>query len=609
LVVGAAAKGTVWLDMVSLFPMKTWKDRRNGLRPDLAGMLAGLRPSFVRFPGGCWVEGHDLKQAYRWKETIGDVSQRRNQWNLWQYYSTHGLGYLEYLILCEDLGAEPLFVINCGMSHTEVAPMDQMGQFIQDALDAIEYANGPTNSVWGALRARHGHPQPFHLKYVEIGNENGGPAYHERYAGMYQAIKARYPAINLVADEWGGVPTNAPVDIVDEHYYNTPEFFIQQAERYDRYDRRGPKIYVGEYAVTQGCGQGNLRAAVGEAAFMTGMERNSDVVIMASYAPLFVNVNYRKWNPDLIDFDSARVYGIPSYYVQQMFSQHRGDVVLPVTIELPPEGAPEPPRGRIGLGTWVTQAEYKDAQVTQGDRVLYTADFAQGASDWKAIRGQWKAEEGVYRQTSNAENVQAHAGDPGWSEYTYSLKARKLGGAEGFLVMFHVKDAQNWVWWNLGGWGNREHALELCQGGGKSILGNRVAGRIETGRWYDLRVELKGQNIKCHLDGKLVHDVSYPRLKPLYASATLTQAAKTVILKAVNVSKGELTARINLGSAARLDSSAEVILLSSASPQDENSLEQPAKVAPVTRKVDVANGSARLALPGNSVAVCRFKLQ
>src|SRR5581483_2502737 len=327
LAITTSQPGTFFLDMVSVFPARTWKNRPNGLRRDLAQMLKGLDPSFMRFPGGCWVEGDTMDLAYRWKQTVGDPSERRSQYNIWQYHATHGIGYHEYLQLCEDLGAEPLFVINCGMSHKEVVPLEKMSEFVQDALDAIEYANGPVTSQWGALRARNHHPAPFHLKYLEIGNENGGPRYQERYALFYDAIKAKYPEMHLIANEWGGWPNNRPVEIVDEHYYSTPEFFMHNASKYDSYDRSGRKVYVGEYAVTQGCGQGNLRAAVGEAAFMTGLERNSDVVLMASYAPLFANVNYKKWNPDLIDFDSSRVYGLPSYYVQKMFSENRGEAV------------------------------------------------------------------------------------------------------------------------------------------------------------------------------------------------------------------------------------------------------------------------------------------
>lgn len=332
LVIAAARPGTVWLDMVSLFPAKTWKGRPNGLRPDLALMLAALKPSFVRFPGGCWVEGDRLQFAQRWKTTIGDPLGRRTQWDLWKYYSSNGLGFHEYLQMCEDLGARPLFVINCGMSHKENVPLEKMSPWVQDALDAIEYANGPADSRWGSLRAKAGRPEPFHLQYMEIGNENGGPAYQERYTLFYDAIKAKYPNMHLIADEWHGTPKSRPCEIVDEHYYHSPQFFMANADRYDSYDRKGPKVYVGEYAVTKDCGRGSLAAALGEAAFMTGMERNSDVVVMASYAPLLAHVHGRVWDPDLINFDSSRVYGLPSYYVQQMFSNNRGDVVLPATI-------------------------------------------------------------------------------------------------------------------------------------------------------------------------------------------------------------------------------------------------------------------------------------
>ena len=301
LVVATTAPGTVWLDMVSLFPKDTWQGRPNGLRADLMEMLAATKPAFVRFPGGCYVEGDELKNAHRWKDTVGDIAQRPGHWNLWGYRSTDGLGYHEYLQMCEDLHAEPLFVINCGMAHKDHVPMDQMGPWVQDALDAIEYANGPLDTTWGAAGPTRP-PRAVPFKYLEIGNENGGPLYQERYRLFYDAIKARYPDINLVAD----VRTDQrPTEIVDEHYYSSPEFFIGQASKYDKYDRSGPQVYVGEYAVTQGAGQGNLRAALGEAAFMTGMERNSDHVVMASYAPLFVNVGWRQWNPDAIPFDSA----------------------------------------------------------------------------------------------------------------------------------------------------------------------------------------------------------------------------------------------------------------------------------------------------------------
>ncbi len=602
LVITTARPGTFWLDMVSLFPGETWKNRPNGLRPDLAEMLAGLKPGFVRFPGGCWVEGDTMSQAYRWKQTIGDPSDRRTQYNLWQYHATHGLGYHEYLQMCEDLGAEPLFVINCGMSHKEVVPLNRMEEFVQDALDAIEYANGSVASTWGALRARNGHRGPFNLKFLEIGNENGGPAYHERYALFYDAIKARYPQMHLIANEWKGRPTSRPIEIVDEHYYSTPEFFIANADKYDSYDRAGRKVYVGEYAVTQGCGQGNLRAAIGEAAFMTGLERNSDVVIMASYAPLFANVHYKKWNPDLINFDSSRAYGIPSYYVQKLFSENRGDLVLPVTVTS--VAVPPPARsGAIGVGTWRTQAEFKDIRVTRGDETLFTCDFADGTKGWRLHGGDWAAEAGALQQKALAENVRAFAGDKTWNDYTYSLKARKLGGAEGFLISFLVQDEGAKAWWNLGGWGNTRHAIEM-----DGIARTDVSGSIETGRWYDIRIEVRGANIKCFLDDKLIHDATFQATQPIYAVASLAQLTKEVILKVVNVSAESQETDLRL-EGARIRPTARAIVLASDKPEDENTLDQPQRVKPVTLTLNHAGAAFRHTFPAHSVTVLRLKLQ
>ena len=599
LVISAARKGTVWLDMVSLLPKATWKG--HGLRPDLCAMLAGLKPSFVRFPGGCWVEGDDMEHMNHWKLTIGDVAQRKPLWNIWGYYATHGLGFHEYLQMCEDLGSEPLFCINVGMSHKEVIPLDQMGQWVQDALDALEYATGPADSVWGALRARNGHPAPFKLRYMEIGNENGGPAYAERYALFCRAIRAKYPDVRLIADVWGGIPQDSPVEIVDEHYYSNPEFFIAQANRYDKYKRDGYKVFVGEYAVTEGCGQGNLRGAVGEAAFMTGMERNSDVVVMASYAPLFVNVNHKRWNPDLINFDSSRAFGLPSYYVQQMFSENRGDVVLPVTVEAPAV-APKPKAGRIGVGTWLTQAEFKDIKVTHDGQTLFASDFSDDLKGWRPLSGDWKVQDGTLRQTGEAENARVLTGDGSWTDYSYTLKARKLSGAEGFLILFRVNDENANSWWNIGGWGNTRSAIEM-----NGMAGNDVSGGIETGRWYDIRVEVKGGSIKCYLDGKLMHEAESAPVKPVYASATRVDASGEVILKVVNVTEENVPTEITLNGLDRLAGTAQALVLTSEKATDENTLENPTKVAPVAQAIPINGRSLQHDFPGNSVTVLRIQ--
>jgi alpha-L-arabinofuranosidase len=599
--ISSSGKGTLFLDMVSLNPKRTWKN--HGLRPDLSEMLDAMKPSFVRFPGGCWVEGEDMAHMNHWKNTIGDLDLRTPLYNIWGYWATHSLGFHEYLQLSEDLGAAPLFCVNVGMSHHETVPLDRMGQWVQDALDAIEYANGPTNTAWGALRANNGHPSSFNLKYLEIGNENGGPDYRARWPLFHKAIKEKYPDVQLVANVWSGYPKHPSPDLIDEHYYDTPEFFMRQATRYDAYDRHGPKIFVGEYAVTKNCGAGNLRAAVGEAAFMTGIERNSDIVAMACYAPLFVNLNHRRWNPDLINFDSSRAYGLPGYYVQKMFSEHRGDVTLPVSVESPAT-EPTPKCGAIGVGTWKTRAEFKDLRVVSDGKVLFSSDFSQGTNGWKFLGGgHWRADNGVLRQDNEGEFIRALAGDKTWTDYTYTLKARKLAGSEGFLILFRVNSDGDKCWWNLGGWDNTSHGIEMNE----TIT--QVPGSIETDRWYDIRIEVKGRNIKCYLDGKLVHDVNQASLAGLYASATHDSKTGDLILKVVNAAADPLETDLNLKGAKQLTGSAQAIVLTSDSPTDENSLENPVKVSPKTQTLNLGGSSFRHAFPGNSVTVLRIGTQ
>lgn len=344
LVLSVTAPGTLWVDMASLFPQETWKNR--GLRTDLAETMADMHPGLLRFPGGSFSEGHVLADAWRWKETLGDVAQRPGNWDIWGYRSTNGLGFHEYLQLAEDLGAEPLYVAHVGMAEKDFVPMDKLEPWIQDVLDAIEYANGPVTSKWGALRAKNGHPAPFNLKYVEIGNENGmgygwgggtRADYLPRYKAFYNRIKAAYPNIVCIANIH--TEPDAPADMVDEHYYETPDWFFNAATQYDHYDRSKPKLYVGEYAAKKGAGNGNMIGALGEAAFLTGLERNADVVKMSSYAPLFTEPAWQGWKPDAIVFDNTRCYGTPSYYVQKMFANNRPDIELPVTLPPVQKGA------------------------------------------------------------------------------------------------------------------------------------------------------------------------------------------------------------------------------------------------------------------------------
>ncbi len=602
--ISGAGQGVLFLDMISLMPKKTWKD--HGLRPDLAESLDGLHPKFMRFPGGCWVEGDDFAHMNHWKNTIGNIDSRTPLWNIWGYNATHGLGFYEYLQLAEDLGAEPLFCINIGMSHKETIPMDRLTQWVQDALDAVEYANGPTNSLWGAMRAAAGHPEPFHLKYMEIGNENGGfKGYVEHWRLFYDAIHARYPDIQFVADGWDDFGADAP-EMVDDHYYDTPEWFMRHASQYDQADRKGPKVFVGEYAVTKNCGLGNLRGAIGEAAFMTGLERNSDVVLMASYAPLLVNLNHRAWNPDLINFDSSKWYGLPSYYVQKLFAENRGDVYLPTEVQSP---VAEPPvtGGMIGVGTWNTAAEFKDVKVAAPDgSVLFQSDFSGGTGDWNLLGdgAQWKAQDGALRQTAEKEFIRALAGKREWTDYTLTLKARKISGGEGFLILFHINGNDDRTWWNIGGWGNTQDAIES---GGTQ---DSKPSHIETDRWYDLKLTVAGKHVKCWLDGELVHDVDYDASGPinsLYATSATDAQTGDVIVKVVNTGAGPLETAVDLSGAGNLSGQGTATVLTSENATDENSLAEPLKVSPKTEPVNFSGAALTRVFPGNSFTVLRLK--
>jgi len=352
--------GVIDLDMISLFPSDTWKNRPGGLRADMVQKLADLKPGFIRFPGGCIVEGMDLSNRYQWKKTIGPIEERQliiNRWNVEfphratpDYFQTFGLGFFEYFQLAEDIGAQPLPILNCGMAcqfnSAELVQLDDLGPYIQDALDLIEFANGDSSTKWGRIRASMGHAAPFGLKMMGIGNENWGPQYLERLRLFTAAIKSRYPDIRLVnssgtdpdGERFDLLNSNLRAmhaDIIDEHYYRSPEWFLKNAGRYDNYPRNGSRIFAGEYAAqgvktTSPDNRNTWQTALAEAAFMTGLERNADVVTMASYAPLFAHIDGWQWTPDLIWVDNLRSYGTPDYYVQQLFSRNKGTQVVPV---------------------------------------------------------------------------------------------------------------------------------------------------------------------------------------------------------------------------------------------------------------------------------------
>jgi alpha-N-arabinofuranosidase len=355
--------GTVDLDMISLFPENTWKNRPGGLRADMVQKLADLKPGFMRFPGGCIVEGIYLTNRYQWKKTLGPIEERETMMNRWNveflhrptpdYYQSFGLGFFEFFQLCEDMDAAPMPILSCGLAcqfnSGEACPLDDLDSYIQDAIDLIEFANGPTNSTWGAKRAAMGHPAPFKMTMLGIGNENWQQPYIERYAKFHAVLKQKHPEIQLISSSGPGPEDNhfkyawpklreLKADIVDEHCYARPDWFFNNTHRYDNYDRKGPKVFFGEYAAQSDktvsvLNRNNLECAISEAAFMTGLERNAEIVRMASYAPLFAHIDGWQWTPNLIWVDNLKLYGTPNYYVQKLFANHRGDVILPVKLD------------------------------------------------------------------------------------------------------------------------------------------------------------------------------------------------------------------------------------------------------------------------------------
>ena len=622
LVVLLDSVGTVDLDLVSLFPKDTYKSRKNGMRADLMQLLKEMKPATLRFPGGCVVEGNDFDTLYHWKRTVGPLERRGINWNRWGYWQSHGLGYFEYFQIAEDLGAQPLPILAAGMTcqfkkPLECIPLDRLDGVIQEALDLIEFANGAPDTAWGRVRAEMGHPAPFNLKYVGIGNENWDNVFLDRYAIIAKEVKAKHPEITIISSAgaapdgptfelaWKRLP-ELKAELVDEHFYKPPEWFLSQANRYDTYDRKGPKVYVGEYACHTRDRKNNLHAALCEAAAMTGFERNSDVVSMAAYAPLFNKIGNTQWNIDLIWFDNTQAFGTPSYYVQKLFMNNLPDTLLP--LELPANDVPLPPAGTIGLHTWHTAAEFKELRVTRGTETLYSFDPKNGLTGWsKAKEGAWVVKDGVLRQTDEAaqETMTSFIAGATWDNYTLELKARKQSGKEGFII--RVRDRrQSCVHLNLGGWDNKEHGLE--QGALHPVV--RKSGSIETGRWYDIKIQLEGERVKVWLDGEPLFDqvIQNELMQRLYAVAGMDTKTGEIVVKCVNPTAAPQPVTLNLTGKKVAAQKARRIVLEG-KPDDINTLEQPLRVAPKEDTVEIAGAVSQVTFAPHSLTVLRMNAE
>ncbi|MDQ0388797.1 alpha-L-arabinofuranosidase [Streptomyces sp. DSM 42143] len=617
------------LDMVSLFPRDTYKGQPNGLRKDLAEKIEALSPGFLRFPGGCLVNtgsmedyseasGWERERSYQWKDTIGPVEERATNANFWGYNQSYGLGYYEYFRFAEDIGAMPLPVVpalvtGCGQNR---ATDDDalLKRHIQDTLDLIEFANGPRTSEWGAKRAEMGHPKPFGLTHIGVGNEENLPReFMARFKEFRAAIEAEYPDITVVSnsgpDDSGAtfdtawqLNREAGVDMVDEHYYNSPQWFLQNNDRYDSYDRNGPEVFLGEYA-----SQGNAwKNALSEAAFMTGLERNADIVKLASYAPLLANEDYVQWSPDMIWFNNHASWGSANYEVQKLFMNNTGDRVVPSTATGTP-AVSGPITGAVGLSTWATSAAYDDVRVTSADgETLLSDDFSGDASRWTHTgTGSWTVQDGAYVQTDTAaENTMVTAGDPAWKDYDLHVKATKKSGNEGFLIAFGVKDTGNYYWWNLGGWNNTQSAVEQASDGGKSTLLTK-AGSIETGRAYDIDIKVRGRQVTLYLDGKEWGSFTDDKpAEPFRQIVTEDERTGELIVKVVNAQDTPARTAVDLGGA-KVAPKARVTTL--AADQDAVNTETDTPVTPVKSTFSGVASEFSYTFPANSVTFLRIR--
>lgn len=628
LVVLTKGTGDVYMDMISLFPRETFLNRSNGLRKDLAQKLVDMKTKFVRFPGGCVVHGYTLQTAYHWKNSIGPVEQRKEQPNFWDYHMTYGMGFHEIFQLCEDLGAEPLPILSAGVScqfkqpsgyqvATVLSPSDpnymtdlDLNYWKQNALDLIEWANGPTSTTWGAKRAAAGHPSPFNLKYIGIGNEEWGTDFKNNFTYIYNAIRAAYPNIKVIGtrgpyegdiDNLQTFNTGLGVDMIDEHYYVSPDWMLQHNNRYDSYSRTGPRVFVGEYAC-----QGNaLMNAVCEASYLTGLERNADIIDFGCYAPLFCNSANQNWSPNLIWFNTSQSFGSPNYYVQSMYGNNLGDRNVQNSYSYTPVSGPI--SGKIGLGTWNTKANFRNLKVWVGSNNVFPETFAN-TSNWTVGAGTWAVSSNMYVQSSTATPAYSDAYNvSGQTSYTYEVEAQKTSGAEGFLIQFGFVDSNNYYWWNIGGWGNATHAVEKCSGGSKSTLGSTASGSITTGTWYAIKIQIDGRRIRCYLNGTLIHDVTDSSTTGSFGiSSSTDNETGDLILKLVNPTNYVTNTQVNVTGATYIAPTAQAQVLTSASSSDTNSFSTPTKVYPTTSTVNVGT-SFSYSLPAWSLNILRLK--
>jgi alpha-L-arabinofuranosidase len=613
LVITFKGSGDLQIDWVSLFP-PTFLSTPNGLRPDLAQYLADLKPDFIRYPGGCYVQGLSWESAPDWRKMVMPPEHRPGMWGYWKYRSTDGFGYHEFLQFCEQIKADAMYVAFAGMTvHPDNNwPIDNLDTLINQTLDAIEYAIGPAESAWGAQRVKMGHPEPFPLKYVEIGNEHYAAIYGDYYVKFRKAIKEKYPDITVIMSMyWSGL--NRPaieragdqnIDMVDEHAYRDAQWIRTNFDYFDKYKRTPWKVYVGEYASHHG--EGDLLCALSDAAYLMMMENNGDLVKMASYAPLFCNVNDRSWGVNLIEFDASRSFAQPAYYVQKLFNENRPEVSLGTTLVTgsKPDTIKPLLGGRVGLGSWRTQTEFRDFEIYDAEGKLTFKEDFQNMTNWHTpVEGKWEVANGVLKQTDknqDAARIFLAAMVPENGEIR--VKARRTGGSEGFLILFNGEKDDRFFFANYGAADNSFHEVQSW-GAPEGFAYKRIKsskGAIESNRWYNLRIVISRDKAEMYLDDQLLSSAGLIPLESLFASSGYDSGKHQVVVKLVNYNAGPMETRIRLDGAASVESRGRHFVISSDNLNNRNTLDQPLKIVPVEHQLDNCSSDFLITVPAYS---------
>lgn len=634
--------GAVCLDMVSLFPKKTFRGRENGLRPDIAQFLADMKPKFMRFPGGCLTHDGALddkarNSMYRWKNSVGPLEARPSKKNNWRYNQTLGFGYYEFFLFCEDIGTKAMPVLPGAFNphHQWVVPMEEMQPWVDDALELLEFANGDVNTKWGAYRAELGHPEPFNIEYIAIGNEEVDDVFFDRYPLFHKAIAEKYPNVKIL-NTAGPAPSGIGFDLgwesarkwnsyaVDEHYYVAPDWMIQNYERYfsDFYDPNGPKVFLGEYASRNN----TFYNALCEAAYMTSFELNADKVALTCYAPLLCNTDYVSWNPNLIWYNNHEIFGIPSYYVQKMYSVNQGDVTLPVSAEITPEDdyvEPERISGGFAFFTSPGDAYFKGIKLD---------GVSPAASDIRVDEGDWSYSDGDLVRATPIEEKPAEPprrrgmqpqvivnGD--YESFKFECKTRLRVKDEPTeenehprpfrqctAITFAMGEDSRFTWM-LGGWRGDESILTVSKRGYEDRLASAPFA-YENGKEYVIGIERDGNHIVCTVDGEVVHDVTYlPKpARRIYVSSTLDEDANEVIVKAVNVRPTPIKMEIAVEGAGDGARTVKLETLTADSLDDRNSFEEPTKVATKYSSFEVDGVPFVYDFPASSVNIFRIPI-